>query len=328
MRLPKFDFFEPSTIQEALPLLNSGNARILAGGTDLMVALKRRLETPEALISLHRIKELDYIVQDEGFLKIGSMTTLKKIVNSATVNKLFPALAQASWEVASPLLHGQATIGGNLCLNTRCRYYNQSEFWRQSQPTCYKAGGESCLVTNKQACYAAFSGDLAPILLAWGADISIATAEGMDKISLKEFYTNDSKSPNKLAANSKGVLTEIKILLEKAQWSSLYTKARLRGSIDFPLVGAGLSIDLDPKNKLCRGAAIVATGVGSGPVAVNAAEEMIGHELTGELITSIAEKAAAEIHPVRTGRVSPRYQRSRFKTLVIDGLKNLTGLAD
>lgn len=328
MRLPEFDFYEPPTLQEALPLLNSGNARIIAGGTDLVVALKRRLETPAAILSLHKIKELDYIVQDEGYLKIGSMTTLKRIISSTTVNKLFPALAQAAREVASPLLQGQATIGGNLCLNTRCRYYNQSEFWRQSQPTCYKAGGERCLVTNKQDCSATFSGDLAPILLAWDADITITAAEGTRAVSLREFYTYNSKTPNQLAANPKGILTEVRISLEKKAWSSLYTKARLRGSIDFPLAGAGLAINLDPPGRLCRGAAIVATGVGSGPVVLEAAGDLVGQEITAGLIKSVAQKAAAEIHPVRTGRIGPRYQRARFKTLIIDGLTNLAGLED
>ncbi len=328
MRLPEFDFYEPPTLQEALPLLTSGNARIIAGGTDLIVALKRRLETPAVILSLHKIKELDYIVQDEGYLKIGAMTTLKKIKTSPTVNRLFPALAQAAREVASPILQGQATIGGNLCLNTRCRYYNQSEFWRQSQQTCYKAGGEKCLVTHKQDCSASFSGDMAPILLAWEADITIAAPEGTKQMSLREFFTYNSKIPNQLAANPKGILTEVRIPLEKKEWSSLYTKARLRGSIDFPLAGAGLAVDLDPSGRLCRGAAIVATGVGPGPLVLEAAGDLVGQEITGELIKSVAQKAAAEIHPVRTGRIGPRYQRARFKTLVIDGLTNLAELED
>lgn len=327
MRLPEFDYYEPPTLQEALPLLNSGNARILAGGTDLMAALKRRLEKPAAILSLHKIKELDYIVQDEGYLKIGAMTNLKRVVNSTTVNKLFPALAQAAREVASPILQGQATIGGNLCLNTRCRFYNQTEFWRQSQPTCYKAGGEKCLVTNKQHdCSATFAGDLAPILLAWEAGVTIVDPEGTKDISLREFYTYNSKTPNQLAVNPKGILTELRIPLEKQTWRSLYTKARLRGSIDFPLAGAGLAFNLDPAGSICRGAAIAATGVGPGPVILEAAGDLVDQEITVELINSVAQKAAAAIHPVRTGRTGPRYQKARFKTLVVDGLMKLAGL--
>ena len=151
VRLPKFDYFEPKDIDEAVSILqDEPAARILAGGTDLLVNMKHRVERPSVVVNIKRIADLDYVRQDNGHIRIGALTPLKRIYMTAPVKDNLPGLSQAASAVGSYHHQVMGTFGGNICQQNRCKYFNQSQWWRSSRPTCFKAGGEVCHVVNKK----------------------------------------------------------------------------------------------------------------------------------------------------------------------------------
>jgi len=182
MALPKFDYLEPESIGEVSQLLSQyqGDVNVISGGTDLLVRMNQRGVTPSYLVNLKRIPDLDYITHDrtEG-LRIGALTTLHEIETSSIIQEHFPILVLASSRVASPQIRSTATIAGNICLDTRCWYYNQSHRWRQSLSPCYKLGGDQCYVVKKgDHCYSLFSADTVPALIGLGAKIKIMGSAG------------------------------------------------------------------------------------------------------------------------------------------------------
>jgi len=292
LRLPEFKYHEPENLQEATNLISEFNGRygIIAGGTDLMVKMKQGLQNSQYLISLDKIQALKTIREEAGNIIIGSMNTLDDIVNSEIIKEKLPCLKQAAWEVGSPLLRSMATIGGNICLNTRCRFYNQSYFWRSSRETCCKAGGHICHVTNqKDACYSTFVADTVPALIAYDASIKLVGVDKTRKLSLAEFYTGDGRMPNQILKGSNEILTEIEIPIPTDDIRSVYHKFRVRESIDFPLVGVAVMMK-GKEEKHCQDARLVLTGVGSAPVEAKLArEKIIGRQLTPDLILEVEQ---------------------------------------
>ena len=327
MRLPRFDYLEPETVAEACGLLQNhqGESQVLAGGTDLLIAMKQRRLRPKYLIALHKIKELKGIKSEENAITLGPLTCLQEIVDSSLVRSQLPVLAQAAWEVGSPLIRSVATIGGNLCLDNRCRYYNQSAFWRQANDPCRKAGGIKCLVTGREdRCHATFSSDAAPALIALGAEITIQSADGDSTIPLADFYTGKGESPNR--ADGSIVLTKVRIPLSPEGMRGSYRKYRKRESIDFPLVGAAVTLGL--AGETCTAAQVVLTGVGSGPViAGNAAKQLIGQKLTPKVADACADAVVKEIMPFHTDFSTPGYKRKVAGLLVAESIKELGGIS-
>lgn len=330
MRLPKFEYLEPEVISEAVSLMEKyrGQCSILAGGTDLLVAMKQRRQMPKYVLSLGKISALKQIREEAGIISIGPLVTLEELVKSSLIQEKLPVLAQAAWEVGSPLLRTVATIGGNICLDTRCSFYNQSKFWRGARPDCHKAGGVICHVTNKEnVCYSTFSGDIAPALIALNAEISLAGGGGNQLMPLVRFYTGAGRTPNLLIAGDNRVLVEIKVPLPAEGTRGSYRKYRLRESIDFPLVGLASLVTVDSGEGICRDARLVISGVGSGPVeAIQTANKLIGKKLNPEIIAEAAETAAAEIHPVRTDRVAPQYKKKIIRAMVSEVITELGGV--
>lgn len=331
MRLLEFDYFEAENLEDAVAHLKkyNGSCQIIAGGTDLLTALKQRLYTPACLVSLDNIPSLKNIKEENGAIFIGAMCTLEDIINSELVAKKLPALKQAAWEVGSPLLRSLATIGGNICLNTRCRFYNQSSFWRSSREKCFKAGGSICHVTNKQeSCVATFSADMPPVLIAYGASVRLIGPKGTRLLPLRQFYTANGRFPNEILAGSGEILTEIEIPTPSSQTNSIYHKFRLRNSIDFPLLGVAVLLILD-KGKFCKDARIIITGAGSAPIeAVEAREKLLQQELEPQLIDAAAQIAASEIHPMRSSFVSPRYKREIAGVVLAEALEKAGGIRE
>ncbi len=180
MNIPRFDYLEPASLQEACSLLEEHGERaaILAGGTDLLVRMKQRTATPRYLVNLRSISNYDGIADGEG-LRIGALTMLHTLTISPAIQAQAPILAQAARRVASPQVRHLATLGGNLCLERRCWYYNQSASWRQARPPCFRTGGDEChVVKGGDACYALFSADTAPALLALEAEVKVVGPEG------------------------------------------------------------------------------------------------------------------------------------------------------
>ncbi len=312
MRLPKIDHVAPATVPEACSFLDKhgADARVLAGGTDMMVACKLRNIKSAFLVSLGSIPSLKGIRFQEGEgLNIGPMTSLNDVRYHSDVLNHYPALAQASAAVGTVQLQYMGTLGGNLCLNTRCIYYNQSDSWRKSRAVCLKMGGDVCHVVSKgKTCYAVFSGDTAPALIALGGQVKLISSSGERVMAAKDLYSDEGKAPITLQPGE--VLAEIQVPPPRGKQKSIYLKYRIRGAIDFPLIGVAARMDSNGEGT-CTECKVVLTAVGSGPSEVPEAGELLkGRVPTDELIGQAAEKAVKKAHPVaNTSGSTPTYRR-------------------
>jgi 4-hydroxybenzoyl-CoA reductase subunit beta len=317
MRLPKIDYHAPNTVREACFLLDKygEEAKIMAGGTDLLVACKLRNIKPSRVVSLIGIQELKGISFQEEDLRIGATTSLYDIRSHSFISNHYPALAQAAAAVGTVQIQYMGTVGGNLCLDTRCIYYNQSESWRKSRAVCLKMGGDVCHVISKgKRCSAVFSGDIAPVLLALDARVRLISSAGDRKVPLGELFTGDGRKP--IAVKSDEVLTEVRIPRLGGEQSSTYLKFRSRGSIDFPL--AGVAVRMDSKEKgVCTDCKVVLTAVSPAPIEISEARELLrGRSLSVEFITQAAKKAWQAAHPVaNTLGSTPTYRRKMVEIL-------------
>lgn len=242
MRLPKFEYLEPKSLKEAAKALAidpSGSA-LLAGGTDLLVNMKHRVIQPRRVINLKAIPKLAYISDGKDGLRIGTLTTLHDLASSRVIKERYPALNQAAKEVGAYAHQVMGTLGGNLCQGNRCRYYNQSVFWRGARPPCHKAGGELCHVVRKQKqCHSTYCGDLAPVLIALDSRIKVMGPDGERSFPLKRLYTQNGKKP--LSMKKGEILKEI--IVPSPSGKTLYLKWRLRDSLEFPVVSLALHIE-------------------------------------------------------------------------------------
>ncbi len=324
MRLPKFDVFSPTTIEEACSLADqySQDGRIMAGGTDLLVSAKLTNIQPTYIISLKGIekaKEITY--QEEEGLKIGALTSLYRIRQDPFIMKHYQALAQAAAVVASPQIQRMGTLGGNLCLNTRCYFYNQSSSWRKHRPSCLKMGGDVCHVVPKgKKCYAVFSADTAAPLIAFDATVRLVSSKGVRSVLVRDLYTGDGKDP--IALNPGEILTEIQ-LPPVAQQVSIYLKYRIRRAIDFPLAGVAVKITLNGKGR-CDGAKIILNALGPAPIELSEAESLLENSLLSHvLIERTAEMAVHAAHPVTNTDSTPTHRRKMIGILTRKALDEL-----
>ncbi|MBW2029194.1 MAG: FAD binding domain-containing protein [Deltaproteobacteria bacterium] len=317
MRLPKMEYVTPDTLEEACGILEKegGGARILAGGTDLLVACKLRNLNPALIVSLRCIQDLKGISFEVGHgLRIGAMTPLADIRNDAAILRHYPALAQAAASVGAIQLQHMGTLGGNLCLDTRCIYYNQSESWRKSRPACFKMGGQVCHVVPKGgSCYAVFSGDMAPALIAHDALARLVSKSGERVVPVEELYTGDGKRP--IGLNPGEILSNVMIKPPDGA-NSIYLKYRVRPAIDFPLAGVAVRLKTG-KKRVCEDCSIVLTAVGPSPnEAAEAGDLLKGKPIGDGLVYQAAEKAAGSAYPVaNVAGSTPSYRRRMVEIL-------------
>ncbi|MBT6960647.1 MAG: 4-hydroxybenzoyl-CoA reductase subunit beta, partial [Rhodospirillaceae bacterium] len=229
--MPDFALHRPTAIEEAVKLRNeTEGALYVAGGTDMVVNVRRGIEQPAALIDLSAVKELQEIIEDDEGLHIGAGVTLETVSQDARVLKDFAAVAEAAAAVAGPTHQAYGTIGGNLCLDTRCLYYNQSEWWRKSNDYCLKKSGTVCHVApGGKRCFAAFSGDVAPAALVYNAEVDLVGPNGRRRVPLTDIYRNDGM--DHLAFEPGELLAVLHLPKSEAGMHSTYEKARVRGSI-------------------------------------------------------------------------------------------------
>lgn len=281
LRLPHFDVVSPETVEGAVMALARPGARLLAGGTDLLPNLKHRLDHPAVLVNLSRVRGLDHIAVDRhhGVLRIGAGVRLSALSEHPEVTARFPSLARAAGIVASPLLRNMGTLGGNVHLDTRCRYVNQTEFWRGAIGGCLKSGGKVChVVPGGQSCVAAMSSDSVPVLTTLEARVALLGPGGEREVPIADYYDSDGVSHIKKEPQE--LCTEVRVPLPPPAWRTGYRKWTVRGSIDFPLVSIALRFDLDGDSVRARiRRALVCLGVLAARPKLLRSDALVGRHL-------------------------------------------------
>ncbi len=297
MRMPWFEFRSPRTVAEAAKILAAEGPRamLIAGGTDLVPNMKRRHQTPATLVSLRRVPELKKFANGSG-LALGAGLTLTEVVDSAQLRATYPGLWQAAAQIATPHLRNMGTLGGNLCLDTRCTYYNQNYEWRQAIDFCLKKEGETCWVaTASKRCVAVSSTDSAPALIALGAKVKLVSSGGERELALADLYRNDGI--DYLSRKPDEILTEV-VLPPSEGWKSSYWKLRRRGSFDFPVLGVAAALRFG-KDQVIEEARIALGAVASRPFLVDkAGAYLAGKKLSDDVIAEAAASVASRAKPM------------------------------
>ncbi len=304
--LPEFALAAPHTIDEAFSIRRERPAaRFLAGGTDLLTGLRRGLGASDLLVDLSAIDELSGIAEDHRNLRLGTGTTLAAIEADPLVRRHAPVLASAAATVAGPAHRQVATLGGNLCLDTRCVFYNQSEWWRNANGYCLKLNGTTCHVApTGDRCHAAFSGDMAPALLALNARAEIAGAEGRRKIPLAELYREDGRAH--LTLNPGELVVAVDLPLSPAVHAD-YAKSRVRGAIDFPL--AGVAVALRRTGESLAMLRVALTGTNPRPFLLAGTDALLGQALNDGTLDQLGKLVQKQVAPMRTTLTPAHYRR-------------------
>jgi 4-hydroxybenzoyl-CoA reductase subunit beta len=303
--LAEFHLAQPSTVKEAIAArLKHPGSRFIAGGTDLIVNMRRGIARPDLLVDLSGIDELSEIATNEFGMTIGAGVTIAALASNLEIAGRYHALTQAAKAIAAPGHRNLGTVGGNLCLDTRCIYYNQSEWWRSANAYCLKNRGDVCHVAPQgQRCHAAFVGDLAPALLALNAEIEIAGAQGQRRVPLSELYVEDGRAHLTL---TDGELL-VALHLPSDPPPSAYAKVRLRGAIDYPLAGVAVALaTAGPNLKSIR---IALTGTNSRPFLLTGTESFAGRPVDEKLLHEIDRLVQKQVQPMRTTLASANYRR-------------------
>lgn len=314
MSLPEFRLLRPRTLEEALAHLatHKGNIRVLAGGTDLIPSMRQKLFEPQYVLDLRGISNLRGInPQADGGVEIGALTTIRTIERSDFLRQRYPVLTEAASTVASPVLRNMGTIGGNICLDTRCLWYNQSLTWRKGCGFCIKKDGDLCHVApGGTKCWAAFSGDTPPALLCLNAEIEIASADGTRCIPLVDFYTG--LGDNYRALQPHELVTRILLPASSAGYRGVYRKLRVRGSIDYPL--AGVAVVMKRSNGHVADARVGITAVNPAPLLVKGATALLAGKAIDEAMAEAVGDLAARISkPLTTSALTPEYRREMIR---------------
>ena len=303
--LPRFDLAQPHSVEGAIAMRQAEcNSRFIAGGTDLLVNARHGLTGPELLIDLSGIGELREAEVSRSGARIGAMVAVAALARHAEIARRYRALTEAAAAVAGPAHRTMGTVGGNLCLDTRCIYYNQSEWWRRANGYCLKHGGDTCHVAPQgRRCHAAFTGDLAPALLVLGAEVDIAGPNGRRRMPLDELYVEDGRAHLALAP---GELV-VAVRLRADPPASSYAKVRVRGAIDYPL--AGVAVALGMAGDRVEALRIGLTGTNPRPFLVAGAETFCGLPVDEKLLTGIDRLVQRQVQPMRTTLASAHYRR-------------------
>jgi 4-hydroxybenzoyl-CoA reductase subunit beta len=320
LSLPQFKLLRPRRLDEALSLLakhsdaqgGPHNVRIVAGGTDLIPSMRQKLFEPQYVLDIRHIAELKGIRErKESGVEIGALTSLTTIEHSELLRRRYPVLSEAAATVASPLLRNMGTIGGNICLDTRCLWYNQSLTWRKGCGFCIKKDGDLCHVApGGTKCWAAFSGDTPPALLCLKAEIEIANASGLRRMPVQDFYTGDGVAYRRLQSNE--IVTRVFLPESSADYAGVYRKLRVRGSIDYPL--AGVAVVIKRSNGHIAEARLAITAVNPAPLLVKGASELLAGKILDDALAEAAgDLAARTAKPLTTSALTPEYRREMIR---------------
>jgi 4-hydroxybenzoyl-CoA reductase subunit beta len=318
--LPQFRIVTPKTLAEAIAArADNPQALPLGGGTDLVVNIRRGIVAPPVLIDMNRVQELHAIHADDKSIELGASVTLSEIARHPAINKYYPVVAQAAAHIAGPTHRNMGTVGGNLCLDTRCIFYNQSEWWRDANNHCLKTTGTICHVAPKSrgVCFATFSGDLAPALLTLGAEVDIAGPSGKRTIPLEKLYigfarqdvpVTETQGDGKYYLSLRpGELVTAVRANNTAGLRSAYDKIRIRRSIEYPVAGVAVALKKD-KGKLAD-LRIAFTGTNPRPVLLAGTAELCGGGLDERVIKGLDALVRDQIMPMKTTFTPGHYRR-------------------
>lgn len=319
MQLPTFDYLTPATLDDAARLLadRGPSAMLIGGGTDLLPKMKRRQAMPTTLVSLSEIPAMKGIRIDRGHCMIGASTLIRDVQASAVVPRV---LATAAAEIASPQIRNTATIGGNLCLDTRCNYIDMPIGWRKANGHCMKDGGDVCWVAPRSnRCWAVSSSDLAPVTIALEGSVRLMSVRGERLVPLEDLYANDGIAYQAKAADE--ILVEL--VLPPETGVATYRKLRRRGSIDFPILGVAAAARFDDAGA-CLAVRLVLGAVASAPLRATAAEQfLVGRRFTDEVIEEAARLAADPVRPQDNTDLGSRYRKWMASVYVGRALRDL-----
>ncbi|MCC7166628.1 MAG: 4-hydroxybenzoyl-CoA reductase subunit beta [Rhodospirillales bacterium] len=300
--LPEFELLRPATLDEAVKALAHEGARPLAGGTDLLPNLRRGIGLPARLVDLSALAGLNAIEKTkDGGLRLGALVTIETLAASPLAP---PSLVQAAFGVAGPTHRAQASLGGNLAQDTRCIFYNQSEWWRAGNGYCLKYRGDKChVVVKSDRCYATYHGDIAPALMALDAKAELVGPKGTRTIALADLYQENGAEHLALAAGE--VIAAI-LVPSQSGWVSAYAKARVRDAIEFPLAGIAVALRRD---KGTIGAIRVAiTGTNSAPLMIPT-ENLVGKSWGEDSATALAAAIRKKANVLKSTVTSAKYRR-------------------
>ena len=325
MRLPLFQLRSPRTVEEAARILGGegANAMVLAGGTDLLPNMKRRQQVPRTLVSLQHVESLKQSWFDGSGARLGACVTLSEIAHDPRFRNGYSALWQGAGQVATPPIRNLATLGGNICLDTRCAYYDQNYEWRKSISFCMKKDGETCWTApGSDRCVAVSSTDTAPALIALGASVRLQSSEGEREVLLSDLYENDGihymlRRPGEIVA-------EI-CLPAMHGWKSAYWKLRRRGSFDFPVMSVAAAARISSAG-VVEDARIVLGAVASRPLVANeAAKSLVGRPLNPEAIAEAAALAGRIAKPLDNTDFDMTWRKKVTTAFVTYALRDLRG---
>ena len=326
LRLHEYTYHRPGTVAEAAQLLaaHPGRARLIAGGTDLMPNMKHGLFTPDHVIALKQISELHGIEERDGELVIGAAETLSAVARHPLVQRHFGSLARAAGSVAGPQLRNMGTIGGNLCLDTRCTYYNQTYFWRNALGFCLKKDGDVCHVTKVgKKCVAAHSADTAPVLMTLGAVVDLDSVAGTRSVAVTDFFVADGIENTVRGWNE--IVTRVRIPWPTPRTRTAFRKVRQRGAIDFPLLNLAVAAELGAALEI-EDMRIVVSALGSRPRVISGLDKVAaGRPLDEQTAEMIAERAFQQCHPLTNIIVDPDWRRAMVPVYLKRALAELAG---
>jgi 4-hydroxybenzoyl-CoA reductase subunit beta len=318
--LPDFQLLRPATLDEALRARAAYPAsQLLGGGTDLIVNIRRGIVAPPVLIDMNRVAELRAIKAAAQALEIGASVKLTELAAHPEVIKHYPVVAQAAHFIAGPTHRNMGTVGGNLCLDTRCIYYNQSEWWRTANNHCLKTTGSICHVAPKSrgVCFATFSGDLAPALLTLGAEVDIAGPKGQRSMPLSQLYigyarqdvpVTDKQGDGKyyLSLRAGEFITGVRVR-NTPGLRSAYDKIRIRRSIEYPV--AGVAVALRHEGSTLADLRVAFTGTNPRPVLLAGTDKLCGGTLDDGVLQKLDDLVRDQIMAMKTTFTPGHYRR-------------------
>ena len=318
--LPSFDLIRPRTLAELMAARAAHpQSRMLGGGTDLMVNIRRGIVAPPVLIEINGVSELREIRADAHRLEFGAAVTLSELAAHPHVVQHYSAVAQAAGHIAGPTHRNMGTVGGNLALDTRCIFYNQSEWWREANRHCLKTTGDICHVAPKSrgVCFATFSGDLAPALLVFDAEIDIAGFLGQRTIPLADLYigyarqdepVTETRGDGKyfLALRPGEIITAARVR-NAPGLRSAYDKIRIRRSIEYPVAGVAVALRRD--RDTLADLRVAFTGTNPRPVRLTGTSDLCGGSLDAKVLAGLDALIRDQIMAMKTTFTPGRYRR-------------------